>query len=343
MKAAVFHEAGKPLSIERVADPQAGPRELVLKVSHCGICGTDLHAASGGSSMGLQPGTIMGHEFSGEVVAVGREVQGWRAGDQAVALPFIGCGACLECLAGHPFECAKGLTTGFALPGGYAEFVRVGARESLKLPAAMSTRDGALVEPMAVGLHALRKAHMPAGARVLVIGAGPIGLATLQWARVLGARHVAVSERMPARRALAERLGASAVLDGNMPNAEIAAAFAREAGGPPDMIFECVGVPGVIQAATEIAPRHATIVVVGFCDRMDNFLPAISVAKELVFRHVVAYGRDDFDITIDMMERNRVEPTAMITDVVDFTRLPQAFEALKTDKHQCKVLLKPGP
>lgn len=339
MKAAVFRQAGQPMQIETVPDPAPKPRQLVLRVGYCGICGTDLHSTREGPAV-LPCGSILGHEFAGEVVAVGRELSAdWQGGERVCALPFLGCGRCAACITGRPFECPEVLLTGLQVPGGFAEYVTTGERETVRIPDALDLQHAALVEPMAVGLHAVRIAGLQAGQRVLITGAGPIGLAVLLWARALGARNVVISEFSPERRALAARLGADAVID---PAQALGAQFADAAGAPPDMIFECVGAPGLLAQCVDAAPRRSRIVAVGVCEQPDTFMPFPALLKELEIRFAIAYTRDDFETTIAMLATGRLDAGALVTHVVSLSELPAAFEALRTPRQQCKVLARIG-
>ena len=204
MRAAVFKEMSRPLVIENVANPVPGPHDILLKVKNCGICGSDLHMTEPTSIMPLALGSVMGHEFAGEVVEVGKNATHlWKPGDRVAGFPYICCGDASPCknftLGGG--ACAKGVSIGLGQsPGAYAEYVRVGASGAYRLPQSVSFREGAMVEPLAVGLHAVDMAKMSRGATVLVIGAGPVGLAVMLWANFLGARHVIVSERAEVRR-----------------------------------------------------------------------------------------------------------------------------------------------
>ncbi|MGI9285468.1 MAG: zinc-binding dehydrogenase, partial [Pseudomonadales bacterium] len=173
--------------------------------------------------------------------------------------------------------------------------------------------------------------------RILITGAGPIGLAVAVWARFLGARDVVISELVEQRKTLAMQLGASALID---PAQDIAAQFADATGGEPDVIFECVGAPGLIQQCIEAAPRRSTIVPVGVCEQPDTILPFPALIKELQIQFAIAYTRDDFETAITMLAQGRVDASAMVTNIVSLEEMPAAFEALRTPSQQCKVLTK---
>lgn len=345
MRAAIFQGVGRPLAVRTVPDPEPGPAELVVEVRDCGICGSDLHltevADAGGGMTPLPAGAILGHEFSGEVAAVGRAVAGrFRAGDRVTALPYIACGSCGACLAGRGHRCAAVVSAGLGkLAGAYAEYVRVGVHETLPLPAEVDHRTGAMVEPLAVGLHAVDRAGVRPGESVLVMGAGPIGLAASLWARFSGARDVIVSDLAAARLERAPRMGATAVVDAGRE--DVVAAVKRQCGRRADVVLDCVGVPGSHQLAMDYAGTDGRIVVVGVCMQSDRILPVKAITKELEVRYAFGYGRRDFAFTIDMLARGRIDPSAMLGETVGWDAFPAAFEALRTDKGRIKVMLEP--
>jgi (R,R)-butanediol dehydrogenase/meso-butanediol dehydrogenase/diacetyl reductase len=343
MKAAVFEGLGKPLAVRDVQRPKARPGQIVLRVDYCGICGSDLHATQPGVFV-VPEGTVLGHEFAGEVVESADPA--FAPGDRVTALPVNACadpacealGRCKDDLG---ILCPQSRITGLALdvPGAYAEMIAVGARQAVKLPEGVSTRMGALVEPLAVGLHAVRVSRVGLGARVLVIGAGPIGLSVTAFARAAGARAVVVSERNDTRRALAARMGATATLAAPQ---RLAAAFAEVAGGPPDVIFECVGAPGLIQACIDAARPRGQIVVVGVLMNPDTIVPISGILKEIDLQFILGYVDEDFALVLDALAAGRIDAAPMVTDEVTLDQLPAAFEALRHPSTQVKVLIRPG-
>jgi len=342
MRVAVFHREGSPLAIEDRQTPTPRPGELVLKVAYCGICGTDLHATEK-SAIPLEPGTVLGHEFSGTVAA--SAAPGWQPGDRIIGLPLYECDDCRAlggCRDRLGILCGRTKVIGLAAdtPGGYAEYLTLPAHNALRVPDSVALREAALTEPLSVGAHAVRLAGTLFGARVLVIGAGPIGLAVTIFARLSGARHVVVSELDPVRRERAATLGAGTTLD---PAAEqVGTAFARSASGLPDVIFECVGAPGLLRQCIDIAPVHGRIVVVGVCRHEDAILPRIAIRKELTVQFALGYTREEFALVLDMLAARRIDTSALVSDVIGLDALPAMFESLRRPNPRAKVLIDPS-
>jgi (R,R)-butanediol dehydrogenase/meso-butanediol dehydrogenase/diacetyl reductase len=342
MKASIFQAAGLPLAVVDAPDPGILAGDLLIRVAFSGVCGTDLHMTQPGIETRLAQGAILGHEFAGEIAAVGGAAAGgWRVGERVTVMPYRPCAACgTLCREGLDIICPNVDYLGIARPGGNAQFVAVGAGQALRLPDAVDLRSGAMVEPLAVGFHAVRKAGSVLGARVLVIGAGPVGLAVTQFARLAGAASVVVSEPRAAGRARAARLGASGTID---PGAgEVGGLFADLAGATPDVIFECVGTPGMIAEAVRLAPLFGRVIVVGACMETDHFRPMIALTKELTLTFVLGHTRGDFQFVIEALAQGRIDPDPMVTEVVGFDGFAAAFDGLRTGRDSCKLLLKPN-
>lgn len=334
MKAPVFKGVGKKLEIESLPDPTPGPGELVLRIHRCGICGSDLHMTEGHGDT-VPVNTVMGHEFAGEVVATGPQVAGFREGDRVTAMPLVGCGECPRCKAGETIFCRAGV---IGQVGGFGQFAIAKARTCIKLPQSLSFADGALVEPLAVGLHAATLAELKPGCRVLVMGAGAVGLAATFWARRLGAGRIVVTSRSRRGESLAMQLGANAFVQSDeeaQHNIETALQ------GAPDVVFECIGVPGVLGRAAQFVRTGGLIVMLGYCMLPDPFPSSIAMYKQIRVQGSFAYTLREFEIVADILDRGHVEPRAMVTDIISLQQLPDAFEALRHPTHQCKVMVNP--
>ena len=335
MKAAVFKKKDEMAVID-VPNPSAGVGEVVLKVHNCGICGSDLHAVQYG--IGMPPDTVMGHEFCGEIHALGSGVNGYKVGDRVTSLPYVVCGECDPCERDDAMHCSKIRSLGLGqLPGAYAEYVVCSSRSLLSLPANVSSRAGALVEPLSVGLHGVKKSNIEAGMGCVVMGAGPIGLSTLIWAKARGASAVVVSELAPGRTELAMKLGATAVV--NPTTSDPAEAVRAITGRAPEVVFECIGVKSTLGAAIHTVGRHGQVVVIGVCMEADSIYPLSCIMKEVRIDFAMAYTRGEFQETIDALSSGRIEATPMITDVIDIGQVPDMFAALKRPGTRAKVMV----
>ena len=333
MKAAVFKKLGQPLVIESVADPKPSANEVIVQVTRCGICGSDLHMTAE-PTFAVAPGSVLGHEYAGEVVETGSGVTKLRAGDRVSVMPLHGCGQCAACLAGKPSWCAAFQLDG----GGYAQYSRATEPQCVKLPQDIGLEDAALAEPLAVALHGVVLAEMKAGAKVLVIGAGPIGLGAAFWARRLGAAKVAVTDLYDFQQERAYDMGATAFLSQNENTIEkVNAAL----GGPPEIILECVGKPGVIAHAIDQAAPRATIVVLGLCTMPDTFNPFVALSKEVRIQTSAFFHAQEFQAAIDALESGHAAPRALVTDTVPLSGMPETFESLRKRTKQCKILVDP--
>jgi len=333
MKAAVFHELHKPLVVENVDDPRPSGAEVLVRVGRCGICGSDLHMTEE-PAFGIQPGVILGHEFAGEIVELGQDAAGFKVGDHVAVAPLRGCGHCPSCLAGEPAWCSAMMLQG----GGYAELAIATDRQCRKLPSTTSLEDGALVEPLAVALHGVALSGLTVDARVLVMGAGPIGLGVAFWARRRGAAKVAVLDLTTLQSDLAHTMGATSFVTADIDSvAKVNAAL----GGAPDIVFECVGRPGIIAQALEHLRPRGTIVMLGLCTAEDSFIPFRAVSKEARLITSAFFTMGEYQVSLDALDGGKAPPHAMITETVALSAMPTAFEALRKRTSQCKVMVKP--
>lgn len=333
MRAAVFKGLNKKLCVEVVPDPIPTPGEVTVKVGRCGICGSDLHMTED-PVFNVPQGMILGHEFAGEVVELGKGVESLKVGDRVAVPPVKGCGACGSCLAGEPGACTEVELIG----GGYGEYALALARQAVPLPQSASLADGALVEPLAVALHGVMRSELKPGDKVVILGAGPIGLATAFWARRMGAQKVIITDLNVFQKDRAMTLGATGFVSGEEDHVIQAD---RLLGGKADLVFECVGVPGMIAQAVEHVRLKGKILVQGLCTRPDSFVPFRALSKECTFQFSNFFKTQEFEAALDMLSAGTVEPRALITDTIDLNQLPDVFESLRRRTTQCKVQVAP--
>ncbi|RYG25498.1 MAG: alcohol dehydrogenase [Burkholderiales bacterium] len=339
MRAAVYKSAHHPLEIREVASPDAGAGEVQVQVARVGICGSDLHV----KEYGRQPeGVIFGHEFAGVISAVGEGTQGWSVGDRVVSLPVNNCGECEACQAGKIGLCEKIVFTGFSLDhqGAYAEYAVAPAFSLHKMPDGVGYDAAAMVEPLSVSRRAASMAPINADSVVLVIGTGPIGAGVIQFAKLAGAKRIIVSEMSEERRQLALAVGATDVID--PATGDLGEQLRAIAGQLPNVVFECVGVPGLIQQAIAVSAYEATIVVVGVCFQEDMFRPNLALSREVTIRFSNCYTHEDFEAVLSALARGEIDPSAMHTGTLQLDEVPDAFEKLMTSKTGCKTLIDPS-
>jgi (R,R)-butanediol dehydrogenase/meso-butanediol dehydrogenase/diacetyl reductase len=327
VRAAVLGSRGE-ITVEQVGDPAPDRGQVVIQVTACGICGSDLKARSA-----MPHGTVMGHEFCGEVVAMGQGVgDPWRVGTAAAALPVLACGVCSWCQAGEVAHCESARLIGLGgSPGGFAEFVAVSTDLSFVLPDRLPPSVGALVEPFAVGLHTARVGAIGAGDSVLVIGAGPVGLTTAKWAQILGARDVVVSDPVAARRELSGSFGATGVLD----------PVTDELGHGYDVVIDCVGKPGLLDQCVAATKTKGRVVVAGVCVEPDPYLPATALMKELTVAFSVYYRPEEFRSVIDAFMTGQIDPSPLVTRNVPLDQIEGAFDSLIGTVVDSKILVDP--
>jgi threonine dehydrogenase-like Zn-dependent dehydrogenase len=339
MRAAVMRD--RKLVVADVPVPQPGPGEVLVRTLACGICGSDLHALkhaekfveterrAGLRVMDLGRDVVMGHEFCAEIVEHGPRTRRTLAtGTRVCSRPTLARESGPESI-GYSND----------NPGGYGQYMRLSEALLLEVPAGLGTEPAALTEPMAVGVHAVAKARLQPDDAPLVIGCGPVGLAVIAALRLAKVEPIVAADFSPHRRGLATMLGAHVVVD---PAAASPWTRWREtAGARPAVVFECVGVPGLLDQSMVAAPRGTRIVVVGVCMEADTIHPLLGIVKELSFQFVLGYTQDEFAATLGHIAEGRIPTAPLITDHVGIDGVAAAFEALASPERHAKILVRP--
>src|SRR5581483_5634622 len=337
MRAAVY-KGQQEMDVEERPVPDVGPHDVLLEVSHCGVCGSDIHFVTEGWG---QPGAIEGHEWSGRVVAVGDAVTDWKVGDVAVGGPSPRCGKCEHCLEGRPSLCMARNTPGASVhsDGAFAEYTLVDERGIRRIPEGMPLRVAALAEPLAVALHGLTRGGVKAGQRLLITGAGPIGTLSVAAARARGVEDIVVSEPHPKRRALAERLGATVV----EPEALVSPRSPGDVVDDPfDVALECSGNARAMEAALSQLKRGGTLVFVGAGMHRPKIDNNRVLLNELVITGSFVYDADGFDRALELLARPDFPSDDLIEADVPLDDILDAIHGLHDGELAAKVMIVPA-
>jgi threonine dehydrogenase-like Zn-dependent dehydrogenase len=368
------------LSVVDLPDPRPAEGQLVLDVHACGICGSDLHAKDHADELtdvmveigyrdfmrGDTP-TVMGHEFAGVIAERGAKVpKALREGMTVVSFPLVRAHGGVQLTGLSPLA-----------PGAYAEQVLVEASITFPVPNGLSVDMAAMTEPMAVALHAVRRSDIKRGDTAIVVGCGPVGLMVICHLKARGVGTVVASDLSPARRALATRCGADVVVDPTVdspydmtaskgfltnipdlyglaldtmrklrrvpgwPHVYRAADASGAAGPKRPVIFECVGVPGMIDGVLAAAPLNSRVIVVGVCMGTDQMRPTMALSKEIDMRFVFGYTPLEFYDTLHMLADGEVDASPLLTGKVGLGGVATAFEALGDPDRHAKILIDP--
>jgi threonine dehydrogenase-like Zn-dependent dehydrogenase len=329
--------------VDTVPEPEPLAGEILVGTLVCGICGSDLHALQHGelmveasreagapTVMDLSRDVIMGHEFCAEILDYGPGTSGRLEQGTRVVHPAI-------LIRGSEFH---GIGYSNDVPGGFAERMLLSESMLVPVPDGLPSEQAALTEPMAVGVHAMARARMEAGDSAIVVGCGPVGLAVIAALRLADVETIVAADFSPMRRALAERLGAHVVVDPAQRSgfdAWLGLGRLR-----PPAIFECVGVPGVLQDIIREAPRQSRVVVVGVSMQEDRIKPMVAVVKELDVRFSFGYSPQEFAQTLHALAEGRIEAEPLITGRSGLEGVAAAFEDLAQPDQHAKILVEPG-
>jgi L-iditol 2-dehydrogenase len=343
MKALLLSEYRR-LEIAEVPVPEPGPDEVLVRVAACGICGSDVHGYDGSSGRRIPP-LVMGHEAAGTIAAVGKQVNGLAAGERVTLDSTVYCGKCKPCLRGEVNLCDNrqvlGVSCGdYRRAGAFAEFVAVPARIAYKLPDNLSFQEAAMLEAVAVAMHAVSLVPIQAQTRALVIGAGTIGLLAQQALRAAGCARVFVADVDSTRLKLSEQLGVtSTLLSGPMLLQET---MQLTDGTGFDVVVEAVGINQTVALAVDCVRKGGTVVLVG------NVTPEVTLPlQKVVSRQIRLQGScasaGEYPRAIDLMSRGAIRVKPLITAVVPLEQGPQWFDRLYArEPNLMKVVLEPG-
>lgn len=337
---AVAIKGVKKFEMVDIPEPKADGKKVIIEVCRTGICGSDIHYWVGGAPKGL----VMGHEFSGVVIDPGDRLDLVK-GDKVTALPISPCGECEACTNGDvqfcPHTWEKGVGLSLDNPGGLTSKIAVRSDMVLKVPKTMTDDEVAMVEPLAVGLHAAHLGRIAVGDDVLVIGAGIIGLASAEFAKKEGASYVAITETNKARGKKALDLKVADeyydAADSDLVNKLMA-----KTNGGFDVVIECVGNAAAVNSAISMVKPGGIVVLVGVATDAVPTYTVMTVMKELVIQGAIAYTYNEFKSCINLIANKHINAKKFIDDVVPLEKVQEAYERLTSGKDAAiKILVDP--
>lgn len=325
------------IEFNQVEEPSVGEGQIKIKIKSIGVCGSDVHV-----NHGLHPYTsypvVQGHEVSGEVVELGENVNTFTIGDKVTVQPQVVCDTCFPCRTGEYNNCEELKVMGFQTTGMASEYFVVDSKKALVLPKDISWEKGAMIEPLAVAVHAIRRVPSVEGKNILVLGGGPIGNLVAQTAKALGAKNVVISELSKRRLQFAEECGIQVINPNETDLLEgVVSKFGED---KADYIFECVGIAPTINQALDIARKGSSIVVVGVFADMTEVNMGFVQDHELTILGSAMYVEEDFIKAIELIDQNQVELDALITHRFSFKDYMDAYNVIDYDKdNTMKVMI----
>jgi 2-desacetyl-2-hydroxyethyl bacteriochlorophyllide A dehydrogenase len=336
MPAAVYVGDGK-IAVEDVPRPEPGPGEVLVEIAECGICGSDLHMVL---ERYAKPGAILGHEWSG-IVASAPSGSGWSSGDRVVGNSSPGCGVCRPCRRGRPSVCLERPSADYlGYRGAFCRYKTVAADGLIRLPDALPTRVAALTEPTAIALHAVGLGGVGPDDRVLVTGAGPVGLLIIAVLRAQGFSDITLSEPSPARRQRALEVGATRVVT---PDTLVEPPMGRPAPQPYAVVFECSGRARAIEAALGQLDYAGTLVIVGTGFEPPRINQNRVIIFELEIVGAYNYNDDGFQPAVDLLDAGTLPLESLIEpDDIPLSEVMDSMERLSRGEISSKVMVQPG-
>lgn len=338
---AVAIKGVRQFEIKDIPEPKSDGKKVIIEVSKTGICGSDIHYWVNGEPKGL----VMGHEFAGVVVDPGDRLDLVK-GDRVTALPISPCGECEACRNGDVQFCPKTWNEAVGLsidnPGGLTSKIAIRSDMVIKVPDNVTDEEVAMVEPLAVGLHAAHLGRIAVGDDVLVIGAGIIGLASAEFAKKEGASYVAITETNKARGEKAVDLGvADEYYDAT--DKDLVENLMAKTNGGFDVVIECVGNGAAVNSAISMVKPGGIVVLVGVATDAVPTYTVMAVMKELVVQGAIAYTYNEFKSCIDLISRKQVDVLKFVDDIVPLERVQEAYERLTSGTDAAvKILVDPS-
>jgi len=333
---AAFYEGGRTIRVAETQVSPLGQEDVRLKVAFCGICGTDLHTYHGHMDQRVRLPQIIGHEMSGVIEAVGDRVTEWKVGEHVTVRPILHCGECFACRAGYTHICTRIKVLGIDAPGAMQGLWNVPAHTLHRLPASLTLQQGALVEPISVACHDVRRGEVKPGDNVMVLGSGPIGLLIALIAKLAGAR-VLVSEVNPFRLDLAKSFGIDTVNPRERDLVRVVADSTDGAGA--DVVFEVSGVAGAVESMTKLVRPRGRLVMVAIhpnpvpVDLFQFFL------RELSLQGARLYERRDFDQAIEIASSGQLPLDRIVSLVTQLDGLQNGLEKMDSGASIMKILI----
>jgi len=326
------------LRIEEVDVPLLKDNEVLIKVKLAGICGSDVHSYQSIHPFAFPP-IVLGHEFVGEITEIGKDVRGFSPGERVVIEPNIACGVCDNCRQGRYNICTNLKVIGFMEDkGGFAEYTAIPADRLLKLPDSLTWEEAVLTEPLAVAVHAVRKSNQKIGERVLIIGAGPIGLFTMQVAKRAGAKEVIITDLLNYRLKIARELGADRVI--NSKEEDLLSLIKKDYRGGIDLVYDCVGREETVNQAINAARKGRRIILVGVPSGELKVALHHIQNNELELIGILMYVREDFNTALSLISKKEIKVKPLITQKFNLTEIEKAFQLILSNKEETlKVLI----
>lgn len=338
MKAIVFEDKGK-YEFKEVPVPEVGEEDVLIKVDTCGVCGTDVHIHEGTFPANFP--VIIGHEFSGIIEEVGKEVKNFKVGNAVAVNPNTTCGKCKYCRDGKENFCVAIPGLGVNYDGGFAEYAKVKESSVYHLPENLDLEIASFTEPLSCSLHGIDLAEIKPGHSVVILGAGPIGLIILQLARISGADKIIVTDPVKKRRELALNLGASLVLDPTKVNIKKEVkTFLR---GKAEVVIECIGNPKTQAESLNLVEPGGRVIWFGVADPKAE----VKVNPFYIYRNEITLkgcfvNPYTTERAVRLLEEGRIKVKELITHRFRLSELDKAMQVYRKDKERIKILMKPG-